>query len=253
MAADSIPDPDASRAARLRWGFGEAAWGIGGLAFLGLLVVLGLTAFDVIEGWAWPTVGVGAVALGVGALVQRGMEDPVVHAPEMRFTSGEEDGAPAALVPLVVRQDRLAARLLVAVGALSAAVGDPSLGEVVRAGQRVAFLAGVDLRDAVALLAEAEAEMVEDMLLDDSVVPEREMGLVQQAGTLQDRVDVAVAELEELVATLGPVRPDSHEHRQQRALEELSALNDWVAHRQQALRSLSGDAEAPERHQGSAE
>ena len=91
------------------------------------------------------------------------------------------------------------------------------------------------------------------MLLDDSVVPEREMGLVQQAGALQDRVDVAVAELEELVATLGPVRPDSHEHRQQRALEELSALNDWVAHRQQALRSLSGDAEAPERHQGTAE
>ena len=47
----------------------------------------------------------------------------------------------------------------VAVGALSAAEGDPSLGEVVLAGQRVAYLAGVDLRDAVALLAEAEAEM----------------------------------------------------------------------------------------------
>ena len=246
MAADSITDPDASRAARLRWGLGDAAWGIGGLAFMALLVVLGLTAFDVIEGWAWPTVAAGVVGLGLGAIVQRGMEDPVVHGSELRFTSAEEDGPPAALVPIAARQDALAVRLLAAVGALDGAEGDPSLVEVVLAGRRVAYLSAVNLRDAVPLLAEAEAEMVEDMLLDDSVVPEREVGLVDGVTALQDRVEQALAELEELVATLGPVRPGSREDRQQRALEELSALNDWVAHRQQALRSLSGESEPPE-------
>lgn len=230
MADPIIRDPDASRLDKVRWYIGETGYVVGGLAGLALLVVGILTLAGVVDGWFLPVLGATIVGVGVGVGAQAGMAPAVVSRSQMRLDLEDDADQPVGdLTAAIDRQNALADDLVAAAVRLDGVSEQaPGLAEPLLAGTRVAHLAAVDLLEA--------KDALTGLLGHDDPVKRT---VVADAHA---RTHAAVEELSALLEVLGPGVVSERAERQQQALDELSALTDWVAHRQEALRTLTEGA-----------